>query len=158
MPLVDGCIELHSRIAADPCAFGDLAQKRARVLFFARFVIGDAARPPLVAFQRCVHEFIAYPNTDVFILIHHRTIRLAIVAPVVTVLDQRPRFPFFLLFRINELFDVRMPILERVHLRRASRFAAALHDVRDLIVNLQKREWPAGLAAAAQFFSGRSER
>ena len=51
-----------------------------------------------------------------------------------------------------------MPILERVHLRRAPRFATALHHVRNLIVNFEKRERPARFAAAAQFFSCRSER
>src|SRR5262249_49022864 len=39
VPFVDRGIELHSRIAADVRAFGDLAQQRARILAFARFAV-----------------------------------------------------------------------------------------------------------------------
>ena len=46
----------------------------------------------------------------------------------------------------------RMPVLERVHLRRAARLAAGLHHVRDLIVDFEERKRPARLAAAAQLF------
>jgi hypothetical protein len=74
------------------------------------------------------------------------------------VLDQRPRLLFFLLFGVDEFFDIRMPILQRVHLGRAPGLSAALHHVCNLVVNFQKREWPAWFAAAAQFFSRRSQR
>ena len=36
MPFVNGGIELHSRIAAHMCAFGDLAQQHACIFTFAR--------------------------------------------------------------------------------------------------------------------------
>jgi hypothetical protein len=42
VPLVNGGIELHPGIAADPCAFGDFAQQRARILFLARFAVAHA--------------------------------------------------------------------------------------------------------------------
>ena len=57
------------------------------------------------------------------------------------------------MLRVDELLDVGMPILERVHLRRAPRLAAGLHHVRDLIVNLEERKRTARFAAAAQFFA-----
>ncbi len=47
----------------------------------------------------------------------------------------------------------RMPVLERVHLRRAPRLAAALHHVRDLVVDLQERERTARLPAAGELFA-----
>src|SRR5439155_5921496 len=156
VPFVDRGIELHSGIAADMRAVGDFAQQHASILAFARLAIGYAPRPPFAAFQRRFHEFVTYPHAQVFVLIHDRAVGVAIVTPVVTLLDQRPRFFLFLLFGVDELFDVGMPIFERIHLRGAPRFAAALHHVRNLIVNFQERERPARLAAAAQFFSRRS--
>ena len=156
VPFVDRGIELHSRIAADMRAFGDFAQQRASVFAFARLPIGHATRPPFAAFERGFHELVAYAHAQVFVLIHDRAVGVAIVTAVVTLLDQRPGFFLFLLLGIDELFDVRMPILERVHLRGTPRFAAALHHVCNLIVNFQKRERAAWFAATAQFFSRRS--
>src|SRR6266487_4375792 len=98
---------------------------------------------------RCVHKFVAYTHADIFILIHHRAVRVAIVAAVVTVLDERPRFFLFLLLRVDELFDVRVPILQRIHLRRAPRFPPAFHYVCNLIVNFQERERSTWLATPA---------
>ena len=111
-----------------------------------------AARPPFVAFDRRVHEFVAHPHAEIFVLVHDRAVGVAVVTAVVTLLDQRPGFLLFLLLRVDEFLDVRMPILERVHLRGAPRFAAALHHVRDLVVDLEERKRPARFAAAAQFF------
>src|SRR5438477_618332 len=81
---------------------------------------------------------------------------VAIVTAVVAVLDQRPRFFLFLLFCVDELLDIGVPIFERVHLRRAPRFAAAFHHVCDLVVHFQERQWPARFAAAAELFPCRS--
>ena len=142
-------IELHARIAADIGAFGHLAQERARILFVARLAITYSACPPFATFDRCVHELVAHTHAQVFVLIHDRAVGVAVVTSVVALLDQRPRFFLFLLLRIDEFLDVRMPILQRVHLRGASCFAAALHYVGDLVVNLEERKRPARLAAAA---------
>ena len=138
MPFVDRGIELHPRITADMRSFSDLAQQRPGIFAFAWFSVAHATRPPLSAFERCIHELVAHPDAQVFVLIHHRAVGVAIVAAVVTLLDQCPGFLFFFLLRVDELFDVRVPIFERIHLRSATRFAAALHYVCDLIVNLQE--------------------
>src|SRR5213076_787980 len=122
---------------------------------FTRLAVRHPARPPFAPFQRRLHEFVAYAHAHVFVLIHHRAVSVAVVAAVISLLDQRPRFFFFFLLGVNKLFDVGVPILERVHLRRAARFAAAFHHIRYLIVNLQKRQRPAWLATPAQFFSCR---
>ena len=103
--------------------------------------------------MRRFHEFIAYTHAHIFVLIHDRAVRIAVVAAVVALLDKRPCLLFFLLFGVDELFNVRVPIFERVHLRGSPRFAAALHHVRNLVVNFQERERSTGFAAAAQFFS-----
>src|SRR6266568_2738358 len=136
-------------IVADPCAFGDFAQQRARVFLLASLAVGYAARPPFAPLLCCFHEFVAHANAHVFVLIHYRSVRVAVVAAVIALFDERPRFFLFLLLRVDELFDVWVPIFERVHLSRTACFAAALHDVRDLVVNFQKRKRPARFAAAA---------
>ena len=138
VPFVNGGIELHPGIAADVCALGDFSQKRACLFALARPSVRYAARPPFVCFQRCVHEFVAYAHTQIFVLIHDRAVGVTVVTAVVTLLDQRPGFFLFLLLRVDKLLDVRVPIFQRVHLRRAPGFAAALHHVGDLIVNFQK--------------------
>src|ERR1041385_1813409 len=119
MPFVDRGIELHSRIATDPCAFGDFAQQRARVLLLAWLAVGYATRPPFMSLLRRFHEFVADPHAYVFVLIHHRSVRVAVVTAVITLLDECPGFFLFLLLRIDELFDVGVPILDRIHLRGA---------------------------------------
>ena len=149
---MDGRIELHSRIATDVCALGNFPEQRARVFAFAWLAVGHPACPPFLPAQRCFHEFVAYAHADIFVLIHDRPVRIAVVAAVVSLLDQCPRLLFFFLFRVDELFDVRVPILERVHLCSTPCLTAALHYVRNLIVNFQERERSARLAAAAQFF------
>ena len=153
VPFVDRRIELHPRIATDVCSFGNLAQQGARLLAFTRFAVRDAACPPFATFQCCVHKFIAYPHAYIFVLIHDRAVRIAVITAIVTVLDQRPCLLFFLLFRVDEFFDVRVPIFERVHFRGAPRFAAALHHVCNLVVNFQERKRPTGFATTTQFFS-----
>src|SRR5205814_4733211 len=60
VPLVDRRVELHARIAADPCALGNFAQYRARMLFLARIAIDYATCPPFPALQRRAHEFVPY--------------------------------------------------------------------------------------------------
>ena len=43
---------------------------------------------------------------QIFVLIHDRAVGVAVVAAVVALLDQRPRFLLFLLLRVDEFLDV----------------------------------------------------
>ena len=136
VPFVDRGIELHPRVAADMCSFGDLAQQGMSIFALAWLAVANASCPPLATFERCFHELITHPHAQIFILVHDRAVRVAVVTAVVTLLDQRPRFFFFFLLRVDEFLNVGMPILECVHLGGTPRFAAALHHIRNLIVNL----------------------
>src|SRR5207244_13000639 len=107
--------------------------------------------PPLATFERCFHELITHPHAQIFILVHDRAVRVAVVTAVVTLLDQRPRFFFFFLLRVNEFRNVGMPILECVHLGGTPRFAAALHPIRNLIINLRNESGPLGLPPPLNF-------
>src|SRR5260370_42124514 len=96
-----------------------------------------------------LHELGTAPDRQFLVLIHDRAIGISVVTPVIALLDECPRFLLFLGFSLDKLLDVRMPVFESVHLGCAPSFAAALHDVGDLVVNLEERERAAGTSAAA---------
>ena len=135
VPLLDRAVVLDARVAADVRAFGDFVEQHAGVLFLERLVAFDGFRPPFLASKRGFKKFVTGAHGKIFVLIHHTTIGIAVVRTVVTLFDQCPRLLFFLLLGINEFLDVTVPVAERVHLRGATRFAAGLHDVGDLVIN-----------------------
>jgi len=98
-----------------------------------------------------MHELVAHPHGEVFVLIHDRAVSLAIVAAIVTGLDQRPRLLLFLGLGFDEFLDVGMVILERIHLRRAPGLAAGFHRGRDLVVDAQEGKGPLGLPPPLSF-------
>ncbi len=158
VPGVDGGIELHAGVAAGPGAERDLAQQLAGVLFLAWLAISDAACPPVAAFHRGFHEFVACPDGKIFILEHHRAIGVAVVTAVISLLDERPGFLFLDGLGLDEVLDVRMPILERVHLRRAAGLAAGLDGTRHLVVDPQKGQRTRRVAAAGEFLARGAQR
>ena len=157
VPLVDGGIELHARVAAEVRALGDLAQERAGVLLLAGFAVDHPLRPPLAALDGGVHEFIAHAHREVFVLIHDRAVGVAVVTAVVTLLDERPGLFLLLGLGLDEFLDVGMPVLERIHLRRAARLAAGLYDIGHLVVDLEEGERAARASAAAELLARGAE-
>ncbi len=158
VPFLDRAVVLHAGVAANPCAFGDFVEQFRGVLLFERLAGGDGARPPFPARKRGFHEFVAGAHGQIFVLIHHAAVGVAVVGTVVTLLDERPGLPFLFLLGVNEFLDVAVPVVERVHLGRAARFAAGFYDVGDLIINFQKTHRAARTPAAAEFFPAGSER
>ena len=154
VPAVDGVVELHAGIAADPGALGDLAQEVLGALLFARLAVADGLRPEFLVLDRRVHELVAGADGEVFVLVHDRAVGFAVVGAVVALLDERPGFPLLLLLGEDEFLDVGVLVLERVHLRGATGLAAAFHDVGDLVVDLEEGEGAAGASAAAHLFAG----
>ena len=152
VPFLHRAIVLEAGVSANPCAFRDFLEEFAGVLLIERPAGGDGARPPFPPFERGPHEFVADAHGKVFVLIHHAAVGVAVVGTVVALFDERPGFSFLLLLAVDELLDVAVPVAQRVHLRGAARLAAGLHDVGDLVVNLEEGQWTAGPAAAAEFF------
>src|SRR5438045_5557112 len=140
MPFVYGGIELHPGIAADVSSFRDFAEQCPRIFSFAWRTVTDPPGPPFPVFQRRVHEVVAHPHAQIFILIHDRAIGVAVVTAVVSLLDQRPRFLLFLLLGLDEFLTVRMPVFQRVPLGGAPGFAAALYYDGRLLVYYQYRQ------------------
>src|SRR4029077_16961258 len=83
-------------------------------------------------------------------LIHDAAVGVAVVAAVVALLDQGPGFLLLLLFGVDELFDIPVPVAQGVHFGRAPGLAAGLHDVGDLIVDLEKAEGTTRTPATAE--------
>src|SRR5262249_48328015 len=91
-------------------------------------------------------------------LIHDAAISVAVIRAAVALLDQRPCLLFFLLFGIDELLDVAVPITQRVHLCRPSSLAAGLYDIGNLVVYFEEGQRAAGTATAAQLLFARADR
>ena len=98
-------------------------------------VVTDA-RPPFLAVERGLHEFVAHAHGKIFVLVHDAAVGVAVVGAVVTLLDQRPGLLLLLLLGVDEFLDVAVPVAQRVHLGGAARLAAGLHHVGDLVINL----------------------
>src|SRR4029077_10467640 len=104
-----------------------------------------------------MHELVAHAHAKIFVLIHDRPIRVSIVAAVIALLDQRPGLFLFLGFRLDEFLNIRMPILQCIHLGSTPRLPTTLHHVSNLMMDLEERRWFAGTSSATQFFPGASK-
>src|SRR5262249_12738871 len=61
-------------------------------------------------------------------------------------------------FAENKLFDVRMVRIQDDHLGGATSLAARLNDAREGVKAFHEAQWPAGSAATAEAFRGRTQR
>ena len=150
VPFLDGAVVLQARVAADPGALGDLVQQRAGVLLLERLPGRDGACPPFLAFLGGLHERVADTHRKILVLVHHAAVGVAVVGAVVALLDERPGLLLLLHLGFDELLDVPVPIVQRVHLGGAARLAAGLHHVGHLVIDLQERQGTAGPATAAE--------
>ena len=119
---------------------------------------GHRAGEPFFAGEGGMHEVIAGPDGEVFVLVHDTAIGVAIVGAVVALLDQGPGLLFLFLFGVNELLDVAVAIAQGIHLGGAAGFAAGFDDIGHLVIDLEKGEGAAGTSAAAEFFAAGANR
>ena len=124
VPFLNRAVVLHTGIAANPRPFGHFVEQPAGVLLLQRLAGGHGARPPVLALDRGLHELVADAHGEVFVLIHHAAVGVAVVGTIVPLLHECPRLLLFLLLAVDELLDVAVPVAQRVHLRRAPRFPA----------------------------------
>ncbi len=88
-----------------------------------------------------LHELVAQADRQVGVLEQDRAIGLAVeIGVVAPLLDQQPGLLLFLGLALDEFHHVGMPVLDRLHLGRAARLAAALDDRGDLVVNPHERQ------------------
>ena len=125
VPVVDGGVELHARVAADPRAFGDPLHQVARLVGLHHRAVGHRLRLPLAIVQHRAHEVVGHAHAVVGVLEEHRPVGHAGERAVVAGVDERPRLLLFLDLAVDEVDDVGMLGVEDHHLRRAARLAAA---------------------------------
>ena len=126
MPLVDGVIELHSRIATLPCGPGDSVHQVARAVVFDLFSGFDGQCAEVeVIFDR-VHELIAHAHRVVGILIEHRSVRRTVrpARSVIAFAHQRLGLLVLQQLALDEVHDVGMLDVQDGHLGRTPRLAA----------------------------------
>ena len=158
VPVVDGRVVLHARVAADVRRFGDLVHQVARLVGRHRRPVADRVRRPVLVVEHRAHEVVGDADAVVAVLEEHRGIRRARERAVVAGVDQRPGLLLFLDLAVDELGDVRVIGVEDDHLRRAARLAARLDDARKRVEALHERHRPGGRAAAREQFLRRADR
>ncbi len=160
VPAVDRRVVLHSGIAALPGTLGHAAHEFAGLVARPRLRrIGDPTRRPGVVAVGGLHEVVGDADGEVGVLKEDRTVGLAVeVRVIAALLDEHPGLLLLLALALDELEDVGMGHLERLHLGRATGLAAALHDRRDLVVDAHERERAGGLAATGELLPLAPER
>ena len=158
VPLVDGRVELHARIAAHPRALGDEAHQIARAIGVHHLAARHRPRLPQPVVQHRAHELVGRAHRVVRVLEEHRRVRRAGERAVVAGVDQRPRLLLFLDLAVDELDDVGMLGVEDHHLRGAARLAARLDDAGKRIEALHERHRAGRRAAAGQQLLRRADR
>src|SRR5258707_699022 len=117
MPLVDDGVVLHARIAALPRGFRNLAQQVAGFVLLHRTAVFDRAGMKFAVILGCGHKFIGHANGVVGVLEKDGAVGFGVGAgAVISHLDQRPRFGFFLGFAVDEINDVGMVHVQNNHL------------------------------------------
>ena len=160
VPVVDGGFVLDAGVTAVPGALGDLAHHVAGVVLGAgAAVVGDEAGAPLIALEDGLHEVVADADGEVGVLEHDGRVGFAVeVGFVLAALDEGAGLAFLFGLGLDEVHDVGMPVLERLHLGGAAGLAAGLHDGGDLVVDAHEGEGAGGRAAAGEFFAGAADR
>ena len=126
VPAVDRRVVLHARIAAVPGAFGHpLQQLAGRIVGAGR---GGSVTQCVVHVRVLLdrlHELVGDAHRQIGVLEQDRAVGLAVeVRLVAALLNQAVGLLLLLPLALDELQDVRMPDLQRLHLGRATRLAA----------------------------------
>ena len=91
VPLVDGRIKLHARVAAHPRALGDQVHHLARLVGVHDLAAGHRMRLPLAVVEHAAHELVGHAHRVVRVLEEHRPVRRARERAVVAGVNQAPR-------------------------------------------------------------------
>ena len=159
MPAIDRGVVLHAGIAAAPGGVGDPVEQVFGFEVLHGASVFDGARGEAVVAQDRVHEVVGDADGVVGVLEEDGRVGIRIGRrAVVSRCDQGVRLGFFFRFALDEVDDIRMVDVEDDHLGGAASLAAGLDDAGEGVKALHEAERTAGGAAAAEAFSGRTQR
>ncbi len=157
MPLVDGGVELHTRIAACPGVFGDHPEQIAGSEFLHLFTGGDRPSLPGAVFLHRSHKFVARAYAVVCVLEENRAVGLTVDGRIVAGVDQRAGLLLLLGLAGDELDDVGVVDVEDDHFGRAACLASAFDYPCEGVVAAHEAHRPTGHAAGAKELSRRAQ-
>ena len=158
VPLVDGRVELHPRVAALVCAFGDPAhQVPCPVRVDDSALAVDGARVPLAVVEHRAHELVGDPDAVVRVLEEDRGVGGTGQRPVVAGIDQCPGLALLLGLAVDEGEDVGMVCVEDHHLGGPAPSSARLDDAGEGVVALHEGDRSRRDAAACDRLARRAD-
>ena len=158
VPLLDGAVVLEARIAANPGAFGNLVEQPGSILLLEGLAGHGGERPPLLTVDRRLHERVGNTHREVLVLVHHRTVGLAVERAIIALLDERPGLLFFFGLGRDKLLHVTMGVADGVHLGGTTGLAAGLHHVGYLVIDLEEAHWTGRTSAAGELLAAGANR
>src|SRR5690606_38053087 len=150
VPSLDGVLVLHTRVAADMRALGDLLEGPRGPDGLDRRAVQHAAKRVLRIRDGGPHEGIIHPHGLIHVLEGHAAVSRPVEGAVVALLDEGPRLLLLRLLGFDELEDVGMPRLQGLHDGGAARLAARLDRAARGILHAHKADRAGGLAAAGE--------
>ena len=156
MPLVDGGVELHSGIAAEPGGLGDLVHDLARLVAVDGLVVLDGVGVVLLVVFVGAHELVADADGVVGVLKEDRRKGLGVrPGAVVAGLDEGVGLLLLFGFALNEINNIWMVGVHDGHLGRAPRLAAGFDDPGKGVEATHEAQGAGGRAAAGdRLFAG----
>ena len=150
VPLVDGGVELHARVAALVGGFRDVLEQLAGLLAVLLPLGEYRARPPLFVLRGGLHELVGGADGVVGVLKGDGLVGVAVEGAVKAGFDEGPSLALLLGLAPDEVLDVGMVGVEDDHLGGAAGFAAGLDDAGEGVKTLHEGDGAGGAAAAGE--------
>ena len=138
VPLLDRAVVLQSGIATGPGAHGNLLEEIGGILFLERFSGRDGLGPPVLAIDGGLHELVGDADRKVLVLELDAVVGFPVEGGVVALGDKGSGLLFLQGLAIDEIFNVAVPVPDRVHLGGAACLAPGLYNARDLVIDLKE--------------------
>src|SRR4029077_1474011 len=106
MPIIDGSVVLHPRIAAEIGALGDHPKQITRFKSLTDFTVFYITSLPLPVFLHSLHKLIGYSHRVIGILKKNASIGRSVYTGVISGLDKSPSLLLLFNLALDEFFDV----------------------------------------------------
>jgi len=157
VPAVYRAVVLDAGVAADAGAFGDQLHQLAGGMLAQLFAGSDRVGDPDVILLCGLQKLVGHTDGQVGVLEHDAVIGFTVVLAAVAGLDERPGLLFFDRLAGDELLDVGMVDLERLHLGGPAGLAAGLDHRRDLVIDPHKAQRARRLAPPGELLFAASQ-